>query len=89
VLADIAGSNCVTVNSLHGQGVDRLAPGLEVEARAPDGLIEAFHVKDAKTFAVGVQWHPEWKVMDNIFSRALFERFGEACRQRLKRRLES
>jgi len=89
VLADIAGSNCVTVNSLHGQGVDRLAPGLEVEAHAPDGLIEAFHVKDAETFAVGVQWHPEWKVMDNTFSRALFERFGEACRQRLKRRLES
>ena len=88
VLAAIAGKGQVAVNSLHGQGVDRLAPGLEVEARAPDGLIEAFHVKDAKAFAVGVQWHPEWKVMDNEFSRALFKRFGEACQKRAKLRAE-
>jgi len=85
-LADIAGADKVTVNSLHGQGVDRLAPGLEIEARAPDGLIEAFRVKDAKAFAVGVQWHPEWKVMENEFSRTLFDRFGEACRQRASQR---
>lgn len=89
VLSSIAGAGRITVNSLHGQGVDRLAPGLEVEARAPDGLIEAFHVKDAKTFAVGVQWHPEWKVMENDFSRALFERFGDACRQRAEARVNA
>ena len=88
LLAEIAGTSSITVNSLHGQGVNRLAPGLEVEATAPDGLIEAFHVKDAKAFAVGVQWHPEWKVMNNTFSRALFERFGEACRQRSNQRNE-
>jgi len=86
LLAEIAGAEQIMVNSLHGQGVDRLAPGLEIEARAPDGLIEAFRVQGAKAFAVGVQWHPEWKVMDNEFSRALFGRFGEACRQRAKQR---
>lgn len=85
-LAEIAGADKVTVNSLHGQGVDCLAPGLEIEARAPDGLIEGFRVRDAKAFAIGVQWHPEWKVMENEFSRALFDRFGEACRQRAKQR---
>ena len=88
LLAGLAGQGEVTVNSLHGQGINRLAPGFEIEARAPDGLIEAFHVKGAKAFAVAVQWHPEWKVMDNEFSRALFGRFGEACRERAKLRAE-
>ena len=85
-LAAIAGAARVTVNSLHGQGVERLADALEVEARAPDGLIEAFHVKGAKAFALGVQWHPEWKVMENNFSRAIFERFADACRERANKR---
>ena len=70
------------VNSLHAQGVERLGAGLRVEATAPDGLIEAFRVEHAPAFACGVQWHPEWKVLDNPFSRALFEAFGDACRAR-------
>lgn len=86
LLHAIAGKDAVKVNSLHGQGVDRLAPDLEVEAVAPDGLIEAFCVKDAKGFALGVQWHPEWKVLEDDFSRAIFEAFGNACRDRAKQR---
>ncbi|MBS0420604.1 MAG: gamma-glutamyl-gamma-aminobutyrate hydrolase family protein [Proteobacteria bacterium] len=74
----------IQVNSLHSQGVDRLGPGLAVEARAPDGLIEAFRVEQAKTFALAVQWHPEWKVMSNPFSRALFAAFGAAARNRIR-----
>jgi putative glutamine amidotransferase len=70
------------VNSLHSQGVQELAPGLEVEARAPDGLIEAFRVGDARTFAVGVQWHPEWKFQQDSLSQSLLAAFGAACRQR-------
>lgn len=77
----------VMVNSLHGQGIDRLAPGLAIEARAPDGLIEAVRVKDAKAFALGVQWHPEWKVTENQFSMALFGAFGDAARARASARL--
>lgn len=80
------GARALRVNSLHSQGVDRLAPGLVVEARAPDGIVEAFRVADAPTFAVGVQWHPEWKAMDNAFSRALFAEFGAAARSRAARR---
>lgn len=76
------GARTIRVNSLHSQGIDRLAPGLEVEARAPDGVIEAVRVRDAARFAVGVQWHPEWKAMDNDFSRALFAAFGDAARHR-------
>ena len=71
------------MNSLHWQGVDRLAPDLAVEARAHDGLVEAFRVKSAPAFALAVQWHPEWKVMSNPFSMALFAEFGKAARQRV------
>jgi putative glutamine amidotransferase len=46
------------VVSEHHQAVDRLAPGLRVASRAPDGLIEALEVPGAR-FALGVQWHPE------------------------------
>ncbi len=82
VLRRLAGSERVRVNSLHGQGVRELAPGLAVEARAPDGVIEAFRVADAKSFALALQWHPEWQVTKNAFSSALFAAFGDACRAR-------
>jgi putative glutamine amidotransferase len=82
-LARLAGGDRVQVNSLHSQGVDRLAPGLTVEARATDGLIEAFRVQSARSFALAVQWHPEWQVMSNPFSRALFAEFGRAARNRI------
>ncbi|MGC8522557.1 MAG: gamma-glutamyl-gamma-aminobutyrate hydrolase family protein [Steroidobacteraceae bacterium] len=86
LLRRLAGADRVQVNSLHWQGIDRLGRGLIVEARAPDGLIEAFHVADAAQFALAVQWHPEWKVMGNPFSRALFAAFGAACRERTRNR---
>jgi putative glutamine amidotransferase len=57
---------------------------LLVEARAPDGVIEAFRVADSPSFAIGVQWHPEWQFEKNPFSRALFAAFGEASRRRAK-----
>ena len=70
------------MNSLHNQGIDRLGAPLAVEARAPDGVIEAFRVREAKSFALAVQWHPEWQVMGNPFSRALFAAFGRAAAER-------
>jgi putative glutamine amidotransferase len=83
LLHTLAGAERVTVNSLHSQGVQTLGEGLEVEARAPDGLVEAFRVRAAPGFAVAVQWHPEWQVMRNPFSRALFAAFGAAARMRV------
>lgn len=82
VLAAIAGTGRIMVNSLHHQGVRTLAPGLIEEARADDGLIEAFRVRDARRFALAVQWHPEWKAADVPFSTALFKAFGDAARER-------
>jgi putative glutamine amidotransferase len=78
-LSGLAGTTEVMVNSLHGQGIDRPAPGLRIEAVAPDGLIEAVCLPSAR-FVVGVQWHPEYKPLANPFSRALFAAFGDACR---------
>ena len=80
------GASRVAVNSLHGQGVKRLAPGLRVEARAPDGLVEAFAPEAAGAFALAVQWHPEWRATENAFSSALFAAFGDAARERAARR---
>ena len=79
-LAGLHGSQRIQVNSLHQQGIDRLGDGLTVEGRAPDGLIEAIRVTDAQTFAVALQWHPEWKSTQNEFSRVLFGAFGSAAR---------
>lgn len=86
VLAALAGRQEAMVNSLHGQGIDRLAPGLEVEATAPDGQIEAVRVAGARAFALAVQWHPEYKAMENPLSRAIFGAFGDAARARCRAR---
>jgi len=85
LLKGIAGCESAEVNSLHGQGIDRLATPLQWEAKAPDGLIEAVSVKGAKTFAMAVQWHPEWKVMENPFYLSLFRAFSQACREYMDR----
>lgn len=77
------GQNRIMVNSLHGQAVDDVAPGLKVEAVAPDGTIEGLSVAGAPAFALGLQWHPEWRVRENPISLAIFKAFGEACRARL------
>jgi putative glutamine amidotransferase len=75
----------IAVNSLHNQGVDRLAPGLVAEGVAPDGTIEAVRVitgdqGPAPGFAVGVQWHPEYDWRSDPVSRAIFDQFGAAVR---------
>jgi putative glutamine amidotransferase len=77
------GAERLPVNSLHSQGVRELGAGLTVEARATDGVIEAFRVTAARSFALAVQWHPEWQVLKNKFSTALFAEFGAACRARM------
>ncbi len=76
----MAGSTQIAVNSLHNQGIDRLAPGLVVEGVAPDGTIEAVRVANAPGFAVGMQWHPEYDYMTDATSRAIFAAFGAALR---------
>src|SRR3546814_14392888 len=76
--AKIAGATEIQVNSLHGQGVDRPAPGLEVEGHAPDGTPEAVSVTVARRLALGVHWHPEYKPLQTDFSHP---QLGKASRQ--------
>jgi putative glutamine amidotransferase len=80
------GAERIAVNSLHWQGVRDLGLGLAVEARAEDGVIEAFRDPAAERFALAVQWHPEWQAMKNEFSVALFAEFGKSCRERMLNR---
>lgn len=88
-LARILGIAQLQVNSLHGQAIDRLAAGLEVQARARDGTIEAVRIMEHPGFALAVQWHPEWKVLENPASALLFRAFGDACRSARARRSEA
>lgn len=85
-LAHWAGGTTAAVNSLHGQGINRLATGLRALAHAPDGLVEAFEMEGARTFAVATQWHPEWMCWDNPLYSAIFKAFGDACETRRRGR---
>jgi putative glutamine amidotransferase len=79
-LEKILGTAVIIVNSIHGQAIDRLAPGLVTEATAPDGTIEAVAMPNAPGFVLGLQWHPEWGFATNPHSLAIFSAFGDACR---------
>lgn len=78
LLGVASGMTEAMVNSLHHQGIDRLAPGLFADAAAPDGQIEATSMPDARGFLLGVQWHPEWRWAEDDLSRAIFAAFRAA-----------
>jgi len=78
MLAALTGDAPFMVNSLHGQGIDTLAPGLRAEAHAPDGQIEAVSLRDAKGFVLGLQWHPEWQWDRCETTRVIWQAFGKA-----------
>jgi putative glutamine amidotransferase len=79
-LAKIIGKRETIVNSVHGQGIDRLAHGLSAIAHAPDGQIEAVTIDAHRGFNLALQWHPEWRASENKDSIKIFSAFGEACR---------
>ncbi len=83
------GKTQARINSIHQQGIKRLAESLVAEGYASDGLVEAYRVEGARAFAFAVQWHPEWKYWENTLSQAIFKAFGDACRERRMRRESS
>ena len=83
----LTGHDEMMVNSLHGQGVDRLGEGLVVEATSPDGVIEGLRYNDDTQFIVGVQWHAEWQPEEHPLSAALYTAFGDAARTCAARRV--
>ncbi len=78
----IVGCGKLMVNSLHNQGIDRLAPGLAAEAVAPDGTVEAVRCVNSPGVAVGVQWHPEYDFETDAVSWGIFAAFGDVMRER-------
>lgn len=79
-LAHILGEPRVRVNSLHHQGIRRLAPALLATAQAPDGLIEGVEFSD-HPFGLAVQWHPEC-LTDFEPMQKLFRAFVEQTERR-------
>lgn len=76
LLHAILGQDERKVNSFHGNAVDALGTGLRVSARAPDGVIEAVEAEDGR-FVLGIQWHPDLRVVDDPDALAVFEAFVE------------
>ncbi|HEY2660473.1 MAG TPA: gamma-glutamyl-gamma-aminobutyrate hydrolase family protein [Caulobacteraceae bacterium] len=83
VLARGLGRDRLTVNSVHYQGIGRLGGGLTVEARAPDGVVEAVSAEVNGAPVLAVQWHPEWQVAANPDSQGFFRLLGRALRGEL------
>jgi putative glutamine amidotransferase len=80
LLARAFGRDALTVNSVHYQGVAALGQGLTVEARAPDGVVEAVSGPADGPPLLAVQWHPEWGADDDVASRRFFALLGRALR---------
>ncbi len=79
VLAKLAGSSAVQINSRHHQAIDKLGENLRVTALAPDGVIEAVEWTGDSNWIVGVQWHPERMPPEHTFSKRLFEELVAAA----------
>jgi putative glutamine amidotransferase len=73
-LAGIMGVERSACSHHHHQVIDRLADGLRVVARAPDGLIEAVEV-DGHPEVTSVQWHPEDTAADDPTHQRIFDAF--------------
>lgn len=83
LLASAYSKPALDVNSVHFQGIGRLADGLTVEARAPDGLVEAYSARPNGAPLLAVQWHPEWDAENNMDSQTYFHLLGKALRGKL------
>ena len=79
--AQLFGADTVQTNTLHGQGIKNPGPRIIIDGYAADGTPEAIFVSEAKGFALGVQWHPEYRASEDPVSRPLFAAFGEAVHE--------
>ena len=87
VLAGMVGAESMRANSLHGQGLDELGERVRVEAVSEDGTIEAISIAGAPSFALGVQWHAEWRVDAFQLHRTMFRHFAAAVHAHARRRV--
>jgi putative glutamine amidotransferase len=77
LIAEAVGAEHVTVNSFHHQSVNRVAEGMRVTARSPDGIVEGLESTDKKWWVMAVQWHPEEMTESaEPWDRGLFQAFA-------------
>ncbi len=77
LIAAAVGAEHVTVNSFHHQSVKKVAEGMRVTARSPDGIIEAIESTDEAWWVMAVQWHPEEMTHSpEPWDRGLFKAFA-------------
>ncbi len=89
LLAKLAGTTKIGVNSHHHQAIDVVGRGLEPIAWAADGIIEAVVSTDPEQFVLGVQWHPEVNWRMDEFSQTIFEHFIAVAREYARQREHS
>lgn len=77
-LAGICGCASLNVNSFHHQAVGKLGNGVEVTARAEDGVVEGLELPDRR-FVLGVQWHPESRWQQEPTSFGFFQALTAAA----------
>jgi putative glutamine amidotransferase len=77
LLHRITQADTLDVNSAHHQAVKDVAPGVVIDARAPDGVIEGIE-DPRRRFCIGVQWHPEYAISTG--DKRIFAAFIAACR---------
>lgn len=82
VMSKMLGTENIVTNSLHGQAVKDPGKRVVLEGWATDDTIEAISIKDARSYAIGVQWHAEYEAAEDPVSRVLFEELGNAARAR-------
>jgi putative glutamine amidotransferase len=77
LIARAIGTEHCTVNSFHHQSVKRVADGMRVTARSPDGIIEGLESMDENWWVMAVQWHPE-EMTDSAepWDQGLFKAFA-------------
>jgi len=85
-LARICGVAELAVNSAHHQAVKEVGPGVAINARAPDGVIEGIEAPGYR-FCLGVQWHPEYALSRG--DEAIFETLTDACATSILERLRA
>ena len=77
----MAGTPTIEVNSLHTQGIDKIASDLVIEGVAKDETVQAISLSNYSGYVYGVQWHPEYSATTDDFSKKLFASFRESVEE--------
>ena len=75
--SDIVKERMLMVNSFHHQAVKDVARGFRVAGKSPDKIVEVIEKIDDDNWILGVQFHPELRVTNDLAMRRIFQSFIE------------